>query len=480
MTQTFRGPGATRQKEAVVKVGHTLDALLLVTVLTVIPPAVAADYLTFDGGSDRTLPGFCYASNARQGDFAGFQEGACVASPTGAETSKWFHVFPWDWNEGKDWHYIQIDTTKTAKGTSGSLKVTVTGKGAADPGGDPTVNGCKISSYEDLLANPSCVGAGTGGQPYVYFRRGGNQFTEATGANRMSLYLYVPPAWRERTVFDGPNQFDFQIVQNHCNPAENPCTSARGAISEGEPLNGAHGHFYHFVKTPRGGGWYHVLLDRHPQLLRNSPETPSDNPTAASATFGFKDYYDTLALFYIDGTARPLPTPYEVIIDEIRFYREIQAENVDTIKSVSVGYLSETDGTWSLGFNGDEGNPGGTWEIRYASAPITSATWATAIPVSVIGGQGVPGCPGCTRKQRMDAGFGSVVVNFDLPPHLEQPGARVFFAIKDVSQIGQHATASFGPDERTASNPNVHTIDFHVPSSLPVSPPAPPTGLEVR
>lgn len=463
------------------KGGRFHSVLLLIMGLAASPAAGQAQYLTFDGGNDRTLPGYCYSPDARQGEFAGFQEGQCVANPTGAETTKWFHVFPWDFNEGKDWQYLDIDTSKTAKGSSGSLRITVTGKGAADPGGDQSVNGLRITSKEDYLANPGNVGTGVGGMPYVYFRRGGHQLTEAIGANRMSLYLYVPPAWTERQVFGGPNQFDFQIVQNHCDPAQNPCTSSRGAISEGEPLSGAHGHFYHFVKTPRGGGWYHVLLDRHPQVLRNTPETPSDNPTAASGTFGFKDYYDTLALFYVDGTAHPIRTPYEVRIDEIRFYRELQNENVDTIKSVSVGYLSEADGTWWIGFNGDEGNPGGTWEIRYASVPITGATWAAATPITVIGGQGVPGCPGCTRKQRLDAGFGSVAANFDLPSQLEQPGTRVYFGIKDVSQVGQHATAAFGADSRTASNSNIHTIDFYVPGgSSPVGPPAAPTLLEVR
>jgi hypothetical protein len=450
----------------------------------------AKKFLSFDSGSDRAMPGWTYRSDdPARGGFGPsrfMEEG----------TPRLFRWYSGDFNGGPDYGYLEIDNTRGALGTPGSLKYTITGgKNVGEStSAQPVINGGEIRSKEEFLAFPGRVGTGIGGSLYSYFMRGGVQIPEATGADRFSLYLYVPKGWTMKK--DGHGNYtshDLQLVQNHCDPAQNPCTNERGSNSEGEPTTGESGHFYHFLKIGKGGGWVHVLLDQHPQHERTNSWDKKNNPTARDAVYGFKNYYDTVSTFYIDQTGTQLPTPFSLWVDEMEFYHTATApepnQNDDSVSSVTVGYFPEDDGLFGIGFQGyDTGL--GTWEIRYATSPITNATFNSAAPIQALS-NAVPGNPGRVRRLTYDDGYPAVWTTFDLPAELKAPGRTLYFAIKDVSQQGQHrstwvfsngSSITLG-DSLTAANPNIHTIDYNVlrtPAGSDNVFPSRPKGLRIR
>jgi hypothetical protein len=238
------------------------------------------------------------------------------------------------------------------------------------------------------------------------------------------------------------------------------------------------------LKIAKGGGWVHVLLDQHPQHEREDQWDFQNNPTSRSATYGFKNYYDTLSTFYIDGIPQ-IPTPYNLWIDEIEFYHTSTSvqptQNDESIASVTLGYFPDHDGKWGVGFQGYN-EFFGTWEIRYSTSPITNTSFDAATPIAALS-SGVPGYPGRVRKLVYDTGYPAVWTEFDLPSSLEIPGSTIYFAIKDVSKTGQHETATIPADNITASNPHIHTIDYYIPNGTPPQgtlAPSAPRGLAVR
>jgi len=93
-----------------------------------------------------------------------------------------------------------------------------------------------------------------------------------------------------------------------------------------------------------------------------------------------------------------------------------------------------------------------TWEIRYSSSPITNANYsaATLVPLTYRTRDGsgtllaatISGHTGGCKKIAWEGGQPGVWVDFDLPSAYKVAGTTTYFAIKEISAIGEHSGSS--------------------------------------
>lgn len=392
----------------------------------------------------------------------------------------------YDQTDGPDYGYWDIDNSKSAKGTRGSLKIVATG------------DQDYIATKEAALNNPSYIGTGTGGGIYFDIAKGdgindyGYDFPQLQGKERLSFYIHLPS---EFTAFQEPNtshyQYNLHIGTSACPDADEPCYDRDGcnATWNGEPCDGSSSHFYHWgILGLRGGagGWTHVLVSEHPDHERYDNWNGENDPT--QNTFG-EDYFNSITRIYFDtvnrdytgegsppGTSNLVDTPFSVWVDEIEAldiseFAE-QTQNEDTISTVMVGYYPDNSGRtsnpWEISFTQGECLGIGTYEIKYSLTDFTNSNYSTNGSYITPQNSTITSCTGgggCVGKLNIGQCYDFYNTSFDLPANFETAGTTVYFAIKDISSNGNnYCSAIDSNNTRTSTNSNIHTTMFTVPS----------------
>jgi len=277
-----------------------------------------------------------------------------------------------DFYQGPDYGTIEVDNTQGAEGTHRSLKITVTGgNGSEGQGG----NICLWVNHARGVVMP-----------------------EAAGCNRLSFMIKLPAGY---PLPAGPK--NFKVTTYSKNPEESGTTD-QGA------------HMYHFLRIPATGNWTKVIINQHPQYWNgNGKVDPGDNPTAQNGW----NYIEGFTGFFIDGDLiAPLPNPWTAWIDEIKFYNETEAENVQHINSIACAYYG--NGHFKLCWAGENsfGPTHPTYEVRYSTQPITNENYDQAVPV-----------PGNPFSKNWDDWYNQTEADFTIPV---KENVRYYFAIKSI------------------------------------------------
>ncbi|MBI2567507.1 MAG: hypothetical protein HYV63_10790 [Candidatus Schekmanbacteria bacterium] len=347
--------------------------------------------------------------------------------------------------------YLEVDAGTAVSGRS--LRLTVTGgktlEDPADAYSSVVTVGMELTSKEEYL---ELVGAGydpigsarPAGHPTLYFGNNSSTsspvpFAVAQGANRLSFYVRAPATLRNdgesrhvaATMSVGPYSY---IPKVDLYPPGHPQLND---LSEPDVT----GHWYHELYT-NGGDWAHVLLDGHP-VHNNSFSDASlyHYPGRAIRDLGVL-YFNNLFRWYV--TFRPYTgigtAAYPVWLDEVVFTTDSEPQNDETIASPAVTFRADS-GLWEVSFNDkykSEGYGYGTYELRYAFAAITNASFAAATPALI---QAAPQfeieATDTGRFRKYSSGYNAVWAAFRLQPSDEASvgaGTTVYFALKDVSQ----------------------------------------------
>jgi hypothetical protein len=159
-------------------------------------------------------------------------------------------------------------------------------------------------------------------------------------------------------------------------------------------------------------------------------------------------YFNSMYRWYItfwpyEGIAKP---GYNIWVDEIEFIYDAEPQNNETINSPAITYHEDTK-EFEIGFSDKYKNNQysfSTYELRYSFSQITNSNWSQAMPVQILADSrfGI--------GDRSDGKFAkwwpyyqSVWAPFQLANATDEAkltaGARIYFAIKDVSQINGNA-----------------------------------------
>ena len=399
--------------------------------------------------------------------------------------------------------WLEIDNTKGAAGTPGSLKGRVTG--CTDASSCSPVCGGNIRTKADERNYLSRVCTSTlNAQPYIdLINPTGKHHAEFVGKDRITMYVYVPTFWTYRTSYGGPADDNFHIGTYVCRQSDEPCIDRTGCspYSWGEPCNGDNGHFYHhYTIAPfGGGGWTKIVIDQNPQMHRNG-NNPPYNPTGSWSgndsdftPFG-ENYIASLTRLYFDGKAENgIPSSsgaYHFWIDEVQaeskdlYYAE-RNQNETSIASVAVGYFPDGLGHWDISFCTETPNFG-TYQIKYSATEFTNANFSTngtyITPLtSVVTNPSAQGMIGKWRNEQYS--YTRYATKFTLPSQYQVAGTTVYFAIKDVSQTASHGCSENGwnTDTRTSSNSNIYSVSYKVAGATAASsPPAAPRNLRIE
>ncbi|HEY4760515.1 MAG TPA: hypothetical protein VIH42_08040 [Thermoguttaceae bacterium] len=328
----------------------------------------------------------------------------------------------------------EIDTTNRAPSTStgGSLRAYDTGKSSVQQAGWWWIYDNNLGSYGIADAN----------------------------TDRFDFYLKTQGISIDPNLEgSSPQQYNFHVGTYLCWPG--------GGYGGGEgcPTEASGQHYYHHI-TIHDGAWVHVVLDRHPQWLRDCCE-PGNNPAGSS-----HPYYQYMNSWYF-VIRDDQPNNTQMWVDEMRFSQSTQAENDLSISTVWVGYWASTD-RWEIHFQDTSfasqysDKSIGTYEIRYSASPITNANFSSATTITPL----YHGYDGAGRIRRPDPWKLLAWTRFQLPSSFQSANNRIYFAIKDVS-----ATAN--GDGHNAPSSNIKTIDYYLsPSGSGV--PLAPTQLRVQ
>ena len=405
-------------------------------ILTVNAPTVttttseATTLMDFNSGSGTSLPGWTYwASGADDYGSPGWRKdsGRFVSGNT-----NWMPRIMSYNSYGQD-VLGTIDTANRAPSTSsgGSLRVSDTGKSSVQQAAWWWINDTNFGSQGLANANTDRLD--------FYFKTQG---------------LTTNPGLEGSE----PSSYNIHIGTYLCWPG--------GGYGGGEgcPTEASGQHYYHYL-TIHDGAWLRVVLDRHPQWLRDCCE-PSDNPAGSS-----RPYFQNMnSLYLMIRDDQPNNTSFWV--DEMRFSQSTQPENDISISSVWTGYWASTN-SWEIGFN-DTSFPHGSYndtsmssfEIRYSNAPITNANFSSATAITPLyHGYGSAG-----RIKRPNPWKLPAWTRFTLPSSFNAPGAHVYFAIKDVSSTANG-------DGHNSPSSYVKTIDYVVPGGTGVPTPTPTVSL---
>ena len=338
------------------------------------------------------------------------------------------------------WGFLDIDATNAIRGNS--LRYYVTGgKNSFSTNGLLVTTKSHYTNYLHLGIDP----VGTNnlvGHPYLYFVNTSptpyTPFPEAQGANRLSLY-YCAPA----TLTNQNSSYPIPVMNVG-------------------PYNGVGGHWYHEFNV-QGGGWTHALCDGHPQ--HNNAWSSATNfpyPSKSLRDMG-TDYFTNLYRWYVSfkphsGIGVP---PYSVWYDEIEFRYDSEPQNNETICSLSATYFA-TSGAFEIGFADkykDFSKSFSTYELRYSFRPIDNANWSNATPAHILTNATFKIQDRADgRFQKYSPYYQAVWAPFALADSNDtarlQPGTLIWFAVKDISQIG-----SDGQLPVTNSGIGFHPVD---------------------
>lgn len=282
----------------------------------------------------------------------------------------------------------------------------------------------------------------------AFYQRG---FTRA-GTNRLSFYI-KPTGSGTFTANGDPQSVPNSIIQVGAYMCWGAACPAEGPGNQ---------HYYHYLIT-RPGTWYHVVLDQHPSLRRDTTFGPNQNGNNPRWNDSGRNYFENMASLYYQFNSNVGPT--DVRVDDFKFYNKPN-ENDESIASVAIGYFKDTD-TWEISWQDPSqydlvaDSINSTYEVRYSTSPITNENWTSATAITSIL-YGIPGSPGLVRKPQ--GSVRSCFTQFQLPDNVESANQVIFFAIKDVSVLHAHTGASpyTSGDWHNAPSSLIHTIDYPI------------------
>jgi hypothetical protein len=304
--------------------------------------------------------------------------------------------------------------------------------------------------------------------------------------NRMSLYIKttgVDPIQVEGGV-------DFSNVRFHLGTYL--CWNIEGQVAYGSgdgcPYEGpGNQHYYHYF-TFDSGAWVHLLVDQHPQHLRGQKYTVKNNPVYESDQ---KNYFSQLNQMYMSVQHQQNETSMN--IDEIHFYSTLDTptpmQNEESITSLWVGHWQAED-EWRLGFSDMSFKTYntqsiGTYQVKLSFTPITNENYETAnlvIPKLYSKKEHVGEEYQGTRFRRSNRWKQTAYTSFDLPLEESDKGKLIYFAVKDVSELGEHVGSQYPwnyGDGHNSPSTFIKTIDYpygvaqqEFPQDLPVESPS--------
>ncbi|WP_143764471.1 cadherin repeat domain-containing protein [Cognaticolwellia mytili] len=234
-------------------------------------------------------------------------------------------------------------------------------------------------------------------------------------------------------------------------------------------------HYYHYLAI-NSGAWIHVLLDQHPQHIRDGNSTLKNNPTWDNYQ---KNYFEQLSQFYFEiRNKEDIKTSFNV--DELRYFSSedmVETEqNDESITSLWVGYWKDK-GVWEIGFHDESyqiynDDYNSTFEIRWSVSPITNANFAQAELIDPMFYNGIEhaGKDAEHLIRRSNGWSSNVWTRFKLPDEVENNYVKVFFAVKDVSIKGEHIGTKWPynkGDGHDAPTANIKIIDYYLQAPNP-------------
>ncbi len=138
-------------------------------------------------------------------------------------------------------------------------------------------------------------------------------------------------------------------------------------------------HFYHQLNLAPNGQWTRVILNMHPNEVRNGGG--QYDPGIQEHPTGEKDfnYWDLLTRFYLTTDYGSQDhVPYDYLLDGFEFYQEPYTENDKQIYSLTGTYEPDTNRLlvcWSHDKNEDVNH-----EVRYSFTDIHEIGWDAATP----------------------------------------------------------------------------------------------------
>lgn len=240
-------------------------------------------------------------------------------------------------------------------------------------------------------------------------------------------------------------------------------------------------HYYHYFGF-NNGAWIHAVVDEHPQHARQATNAGEPEIDPTHTLFG-KHYFANMNSFYAE-IRTPQSTPTSYVIDNLKFWNQVQQENDESITSPWVGYWPDTD-KWEIGFQdnsfknvGYNDYSNSVFEVRYSTSTITNGNYNSATIIEPeyyeVGTENI--------IRRWSSWTRMAWTRFDIPDNIEQDNNKIYFAIKDVSVDGQHVGSwpyQHG-DGHDAPNSLIKTIDYSIHSGASdMTAPAMPSGLSV-
>lgn len=139
------------------------------------------------------------------------------------------------------------------------------------------------------------------------------------------------------------------------------------------------GHFYYNQNWPLTGTWVQCTMNFYPDHWRGN--SGGDEPGSAERITGESNYnlFDALTRFYFQANNPPASLPADYRIDEIKFYREVNAEPEQQVRDVCSTYLPSANRvivTWMRNKNENDVKH----EVRYAFSDIHTLGWSNATP----------------------------------------------------------------------------------------------------
>ncbi|MCG8633433.1 MAG: DNRLRE domain-containing protein [Desulfobacterales bacterium] len=369
----------------------------------------------------------------------------------------------------------------------GDSRITVTSSAIVDPTNraPSTGTGGSLKVYETGTEVPGVHGVGW----WVWYDGKGlgdrENITDST-TDRMSFYLRLEglDLLSEEGRHESLPNANFHIGTYLCfeEPGDGrpPCPHETG-----------NQHYYHYL-TLNPGAWIHVLLDQHPQHLRES-FVAGNNPSFLSDE---EHYFENLEQVYM-VTSSKNANETAFYLDEVSFFSTLTDsaapnQNENSVTSLWVGYWPE-QGYWEIGFNDQsfetgEGanlndNTQSTFEVRWSTQPITNENFGAANTITPLFYGGEERCgPGGAHLIRRPNSWKTIAwTRFRLPQGTEANHGRIYFAVKDVSVAGGHVGTVWpwnrpSGDGRDAASPYVKLIDYFIPPDPDAGDKEPPTA----
>ena len=329
--------------------------------------------------------------------------------------------------------YIDINTQMPAHGT-GCLQFVFTGGAYSLPDNTIAYSGKELfykrqfDTYIDAGQSPySTLPLFADEQFYVKFADSKTRiFEEAQGANRLSVWIFLPKGSHENS------SFPIRTIQYY------PYIETSNED-----------HYYHWLTNIGMGGWTHLVIDAHPQ--RNNSGMPLDengNPLpyeyyrAGGHDYpgNAVEYFNRTVAFAIRLQLGDYSFPTSVYLDHFAFFKSHQPENDETISNMGVGYNPETH-EFDIGFcdkyRGNECHA--TYEIRYSFRPITNASYSKTKLCTIVQAPNldftyITEMKGQIKKPA--TGYNQLWGLLKLEPEDEfqlEAGKNIYFAVKDVS-----------------------------------------------